>query len=81
MFRSSQKRKSLNLQIEPLKAAIEEAYGCKASWVEFVCVTERFERETAWDGIVHVFNVLHADAKAPFLRIPDNRQRSAVGLC
>lgn len=42
---------------EDLKRAIRNLHGCEASWIEAVPVTEVFDGEVVWDGVVHVFDL------------------------
>ncbi len=46
-----------------LKQAIECTHGCTAAFHEVVQVKEEFEDRPVWQGIVHVFDVDHPDAK------------------
>lgn len=40
-----------------LVKAILDLHGCKATWVKSVPVKEVFEGETAWEGVVQVFDI------------------------
>jgi len=40
-----------------LKKAVENLHNCSASFKESVPVKEEFEGRTAWEGIVHVFDL------------------------
>lgn len=42
---------------DDLKKAILDLHGCKSAWVESVPVKEVFEEETAWEGVVQVFDL------------------------
>jgi hypothetical protein len=41
--------------IQELRDAIHHLHGAKASHLESVPITERFQGETVWDGVVEVF--------------------------
>lgn len=43
--------------IEALEKAIYDLHGCKATWIKSVPVKEVFEGETAWEGVVQVFDI------------------------
>jgi hypothetical protein len=43
--------------IKTLQKAILDLHGCKATWVESIPVKEVFEGETAWEGVVRVFDI------------------------
>lgn len=43
--------------IEDTKQAVENLHNCKASFIEDVVVMEKFQDQTVWDGIVHVFKM------------------------
>jgi len=45
--------------LEAAQAAILRTHGCKASYVESVAITERYQVEIVWDGQVEVFAVDH----------------------
>ena len=54
----------MEVSIEALQKAIIDLHGCKATWVESVPVKEVFEGQTAWEGVVQVFNLRdHPTAK------------------
>ena len=54
-----QKRVKQNSEsIKSLKKAILDLHGCKSVWVESVPVKEVFQGETAWQGIVQVFDLV-----------------------
>lgn len=40
-----------------LKTVIERIHGCTVHYLKRVPVTEEFEGQTAWKGIVHVFSL------------------------
>ena len=39
------------------REAIRENFGCDASFVEAVPVTQRFRNELIWEGLVHVYEL------------------------
>jgi hypothetical protein len=41
--------------IQELRDTIHHLHGAKASHLESVPITERFQGETVWDGVVEVF--------------------------
>ncbi len=41
----------------PLQQAIRDLHGCDSAWIESVQVTETFQGETVWDGVVEVFDL------------------------
>jgi hypothetical protein len=43
--------------IQELRGVIHQLHGGKAKHLESVPVTERFQGETVWDGIVEVFQL------------------------
>ncbi len=43
--------------IENAKKAVEGLHGCKANFIETVVVTETFQGQAVWQGIVHVFEI------------------------
>jgi len=47
------------MEVEPdeLRQAVERLHKCRATLREVVPVVERFEGQTAWEGVVHVFDV------------------------
>jgi hypothetical protein len=54
------KKKTNQISEVPIKAlerAIFDLHGCKAKWVESIPVKEVFEGETAWEGVVEVFDL------------------------
>lgn len=40
-----------------LRVAVERLHGCKARLREVVAVSETFQGETVWEGVVHVFDL------------------------
>ncbi len=49
---------------ESLRLAVEGLHGCSATFSEEI-VTETFQGQTAWDGVVHAFALLgHPQASA-----------------
>ena len=42
---------------DELRQAVERLHNCCATFREVVPVVERFEGQTAWEGIVHVFDL------------------------
>jgi hypothetical protein len=40
-----------------LKGALERLHDCKAKLVQSVPITEAFEGQTVWQGVVHVFAI------------------------
>lgn len=44
--------------IGDLERAILNLHGCKATWVKSVPVKEVFEGQTAWEGVVQVFDLI-----------------------
>jgi hypothetical protein len=50
------------------KEAIRSTYGVEARFVEAVPVTETFQGDTVWSGIVHVFDLTdHPDASRAYV--------------
>lgn len=50
--------------VKALQKAILDLHGCKPTWIESVPVKELFEGETAWEGVVQVFDLQdHPKAK------------------
>lgn len=46
-----------------LEATIREMHGCRSTHVRSEPVTDTFKRDTAWNGVVEVFNTIgHPDA-------------------
>jgi hypothetical protein len=43
--------------VDQLEHVIETQYGGTATFVRLVPVRETFERQTVWEGIVHVFDL------------------------
>lgn len=51
-------------QIEDIQAVIGKLHGCGSTWVESVPVHEVFRGQTAWKGVVEVFDLIgHPKAK------------------
>ena len=44
-------------EIESLRKAILYLYGCESTWLESVQVTETFEGQLVWTGVVQVFEL------------------------
>ena len=42
---------------EELRGAVERLHDCRAIFREVVKVRETFQNETAWEGVVHVFDL------------------------
>lgn len=50
--------------IKSLEKAILDLHGCKSTWVKSAQIKEIFGRETAWEGVVQVFDLQsHPTAK------------------
>ena len=70
--------------VDQLKQAIEGLHRCSARLVESVPVTETYNNEVVWDGVVHVFNLDgHASASRAYawsgeVNGPDERRFFAV---
>ncbi len=64
---------------EALQKAILDLHGCKSKWIESVPVKEVFEGETAWEGVVQVFDLEdHPTAKRCYVwshAIDDSKKR------
>lgn len=43
--------------IKQLQQTIEKLHNCTASYVTEINVTEKFDLQIVWEGIVHVFNI------------------------
>jgi hypothetical protein len=53
--------------IDALREAIRNLHGCDSRHVESVPVTETREGETAWDGVVEVFDLIdHSTAERAY---------------
>ena len=53
--------------ISLIQEAIKETLGCDSLWVESKRVTEKFQGQTAWDGVVEVFDLIgHPKAKRAY---------------
>ncbi len=42
---------------ESLHQAVERLHDCSATFAEEITVTETFQGQTAWDGVVHAFDL------------------------
>ncbi len=49
--------------VKALKEAIRNLHNCDSTWIESVSVTETFQGETVWNGVVEVFE-LHGHPSA-----------------
>ena len=62
--------------LEAAQAAILRTHGCKASYVESVAITERYQDEIVWDGQVESLpSITHqapSDAMPGATRMPVN---------
>lgn len=47
---------------DELAKAVESTHACRAKLREWCAVCEEFQGQTVWEGVVHVFDVDHADA-------------------
>jgi hypothetical protein len=68
---SAKRSRRVSPQTIPLLADLREAirhlHGCDSRHVESVPVTETWQAETVWDGIVEVFNLIgHPTAKRAY---------------
>lgn len=55
------------VKIKELEKAILDLHGCKSKWVESIPIKETFKGETAWEGIVEVFDLKdHPTAKLAY---------------
>ncbi len=53
--------------IDDLKTAVESQHGGSATLVQSVPVSESFEGEPAWEGVVHIFDLTgHPTAKRAY---------------
>lgn len=43
---------------DALRRAVEGLHGCRATLSDVVPVVEEFDGQTAWEGIVHVFDLI-----------------------
>lgn len=48
-------------EFQKLKDAIREAHGCESMHVRSAPVKETFQGQTAWEGIVQVFDLIGCD--------------------
>ena len=46
------------LPVKAFERAIRELHGCNSSFLETVRVVETFRGETAWEGDVHIFDLI-----------------------
>ncbi|MBC2714336.1 MAG: hypothetical protein HF978_03420 [Desulfobacteraceae bacterium] len=44
--------------IKNLKKAILDLHGCKSEWVESLPIKEVFQGQTAWEGVVEIFELI-----------------------
>ena len=68
---------------ERLHRAIRDLHGCDSRWIEAVPVTETFEGQTIWDGVVQVFDLIdHPTATRAYAwsHLWDHKTRIAAGL-
>lgn len=50
-------------KINQLAVAVEKLHGCSAIFQESVQVKEEFQGQTAWEGVVHIFDLTgHSEA-------------------
>lgn len=47
----------MDVEADQLQKAVEHQHGGTATFVEAVPVTENFNGETVWEGVVHVFDL------------------------
>ncbi len=47
--------------LSDLRTAVERLHGCRAIHNDSVSVREEFQGQTAWEGVVEVFEVDHPD--------------------
>ena len=53
--------------ISLIQEAIKETLGCDSHWADSKRVTEKFEGQIAWDGVVEVFDLIgHPKAKRAY---------------
>ncbi len=50
-------KKKIQQNNKDLQRAIERLHNCRASYIEDVIVVEKFGLDTAWEGIVAVFDL------------------------
>lgn len=53
----------IEVAVDELKRAVESQHGCTATFAQSVPVREKFDGQTVWDGVVHIFTV-HGNRKA-----------------
>jgi len=67
------------LGIKALQKVILDLHGCKSIWVRSVPIKETFDAETAWEGVVQVFDLEgHPTAKRCYVwshSIVDSKKR------
>jgi hypothetical protein len=51
---------------DQLKLVIESQHGGKATFLKSVQVQEMHGNKPVWDGVVHVFNLKHKEAKRAY---------------
>jgi hypothetical protein len=47
----------MDVDSQQLKQAVEGMHGCKAELIETILVSESFQGQPVWQGIVHVFEL------------------------
>ena len=47
----------MEINVEPLQKTVEQMHSCSAVCVGSEAIFETFEGETAWEGVVHVFEL------------------------
>jgi hypothetical protein len=47
----------IEVSTDQLQAAVEGMHGCRASLAQSVPVSERFNGQPVWEGVVHVFDL------------------------
>ena len=47
----------MEVDIEQLQQAVEDMHGCKAELIETISVSETFQGQPVWQGIVHLFDL------------------------
>jgi len=53
--------------ISLIQEAIKETLGCDSHWADSKRVTEKFQGQIAWDGVVEVFDLIgHPKAKRAY---------------
>ncbi len=57
----------MDASVTELKRAVEAQHGCKATVFQSVPIKETFDRNTVWEGVVHVFSLTgHPTAKRAY---------------